>query len=261
MNTSVQAAAALKNLPPFPPVAAKVMGLLQKESVSIEEIAETLNTDAALSAAVLRLANSALLSPRYEVRNIPQAISMLGMMRVSGLILTLSMSMFVKRAGFETTLRRCWRHNLACALAAREFARSFGSDQNDGYNAGLFHDVGRLAFLALEPALYSAPVRTEDDLQRLERARFGVDHCEAGGWLLAQWKLPDIFVHVAQHHCAPRPHDGELTMLVNAACAVANRLGFYVVELQCEEVDLDLSDELGAAITQTIHGLESEFGT
>jgi hypothetical protein len=34
MKTSVQAAAALKNLPPFPPVAAKVMALLQEEAVS-----------------------------------------------------------------------------------------------------------------------------------------------------------------------------------------------------------------------------------
>jgi hypothetical protein len=49
-------------------------------------------------------------------------------------------------------------------------------------------------------------------------------------------------------------------MLVNAACAIANRLGFYVVELKCEQVELDLSDELGSAITQTINALESEYG-
>jgi HD-like signal output (HDOD) protein len=260
MDKSAQAAIALKNLPAFPPVAAKVMTLLQNEDVSIEDIAETLNTDAALSAAVLHLSNSALLSPRFEVRNIPQAISVLGMTRLSGLILTVSMSIFVKHAGFEPMLRRCWRHNLACALAAREFARSFGSDQDDGYNAGLFHEVGRLAFLALEPGLYSVPVSAEDDLERLELGRFGVDHCEAGAWLLEQWKLPQIFADVARRYCAPMPQDGELTMLVNAACAVANRLGFYLVELKCEESELDLSDELGAMITQTINAMASEYG-
>jgi putative nucleotidyltransferase with HDIG domain len=260
MSTSVQAAAALKNLPPFPPVAAEVMALLREESVSFREVADKLNTDAALSAEVLRLANSSLLGPQFEVRSIRHAVSMLGMRRLTGLVLTLSMSRFLKRAGFQAILRRCWRHNLATALAAKEFAHSFGSDEDDAYNAGLFHDVGRLAFLVLEPALYRGPASTEDDLRELERERFGVDHCEAGAWLLEQWKLPQTFVDVARYHHAPRPEGGELAMLVNAACVIANRLGFYVVKLESEEAELDLSDELGSAIAETINSLELEYG-
>lgn len=260
MNTPVQAAVALKNLPPFPPVAAKVMALLQEESVSFRVVADTLNTDVALSTEVLRLANSSLLGPRYEVRNIPHAVSVLGMRRLTGLVLTLGMSKFLKRSGFKAILQRCWRHNLACALAAKEFAQAFGSDEDDAYNAGLFHDVGRLAFLVLEPELYTGPANTEDDLQELERGRFGVDHCEAGAWLLEQWKLPQTFVDVARYHHAPRAEGGELTMLVNAACVIANRLGFYVVQLESEESELDLSDQLGADIAKTIQSLESEYG-
>ena len=260
MNTSVRAASALKNLPPFPPVAAKVMSLLQEGAVSFREVAETLKTDAGLSADVLHLANSALLGPRYGVGNILQAVSLLGMRRMTGLVLTLSMSKFLKRAGSQAPLRRCWRHNLACALAAKEFAHSFGRDQNEAYNAGLFHDVGRLAFLVLEPALYSGPLRTDADLQELERERFGVDHCEAGAWLLEQWKLPQIFVDVARHHHAPKPEGAELTMLVNAACVIANRLGFYLVQVEPEEIELDLSDDLGANIADMINSLEREYG-
>ena len=169
------------------------MALLQEESVSVREIADTLKTDAALSAEVLRLANSSLLGPHYEVRNIPHAVSMLGMRWLTGLALTLSISRFLKRAGFKAILRRCWRHNLARALAAKEFAHSFGSNEDDAYIAGLFHDVGRLAFLVLEPALFDRPVSTEGELQELQRARFGMDHCEAGAWLLEQWRLPKIF--------------------------------------------------------------------
>ena len=260
MDTSARTASALKNLPPFPPVAAKVMALLQEDSVSFRQIADTLMTDAALSAEVLRLANSALLGPRYGVKNIPQAVSLLGMRRMTGLVLTLSMSRFLKRVSLEAPLRRSWRHNLACALAAKEFAKSFGRDENEAYSAGLFHDVGRLAFLVLEPALYSGPVKTDGDLQELERVRFGIDHCEAGAWLLEQWKLPQIFVDVARHHHAPQPEGGELTMLVNAACIIANRLGFNVVQVESEEIELELSDELGSTIADMIGSLECEFG-
>jgi HD-like signal output (HDOD) protein len=87
-----------------------------------------------------------------------------------------------------------------------------------------------------------------------------VDHCQAGAWLLEQWKLPQIFVDAARHHHAPKAEGGELTMLVNAACVIANRLGFYVVQLESEEVELDLSDELGAAIADTINSMELEYG-
>lgn len=260
MNTSVRAASALKNLPPFPPVAAKVMALLQEDSVSFREVANTLNTDAALSAEVLRLANSPLLGPRYVVGNIVQAVSLMGMRRLTGLVMTLGMSRFLKHNRLQAPMRRSWRHNLACALAAKEFAHSFGRDENEAYNAGLLHDVGRLAFLVLEPALYSGPVRTDGDLQEIERGRFGVDHCEAGAWLLEQWRLPKAFAAVARHHHAPKPEGGALTMLVNAACVIANRLGFWVVPVETEEIELDLSDELGSAISEMINSLECEYG-
>jgi HD-like signal output (HDOD) protein len=53
-----------------------------------------------------------------------------------------------------------------------------------------------------------------------------VDHCEAGAWVIEHWKLPVAFVDVALNHHAPKPECGELTMLVHAACAVTDRLGF-----------------------------------
>jgi putative nucleotidyltransferase with HDIG domain len=259
MEISIQAAVALKSLPPFPPVAAKVMAQLRDDTVSFREVSETLKTDAALSAEVLRLANSALLGPRREIRNIPHAVSVLGMRRLTGVVLTLSMSRFLRRTGFAAVLRRCWRHNLACALAAKAFARSFGCNEDDAYNAGLFHDIGRLAFLVLEPTLYNGPAGTESDLQDFERKRFGSDHCEAGAWLLEQWRIPAAYVEVARRHHDPMAEGDELTMLVNAACVIANQLGFCVVEMKSQEI-VDLDDELGSAITDTIDSLELEYG-
>jgi HD-like signal output (HDOD) protein len=54
-------------------------------------------TDAALSAEVLRLANSSLFTASSDVRSVLQALSFLGIGRVTGLMLTLSMSRFLKR--------------------------------------------------------------------------------------------------------------------------------------------------------------------
>src|SRR5690348_2638631 len=154
MDTSERAALTLKHLPPFPPVAGKLITLLGSESFSFKEIADTLKTDAALSGEVLRLANSALVGARCAVTTIPQALPLLGATRLIGLLLTLSVSKFLQRTGPRDSIRRSWHHNLACALAAKDFAQFFNRDPDEAYNAGLFHDIGRLALLVAQPTLY-----------------------------------------------------------------------------------------------------------
>src|ERR1700689_3206466 len=86
-DTSSRAAAALKNLPPFPQVAMKVAELLRTEPGSFRLIADTLKTDAALSAEVLRLSNSPLFETRYDVTSVLHALALLGTARVSNLIM------------------------------------------------------------------------------------------------------------------------------------------------------------------------------
>jgi putative nucleotidyltransferase with HDIG domain len=259
MTIALRAASALKNLAPFPQVASKVISLLGDDSVSFREIADSLNRDAALSAEVLRLANSPLYGPRYGVSNILHALAVLGVKRLTGLVLTLSMSKFLKRAGAKDAMQRSWRHNLACALAAKEFAHSFGEDASEAYNAGLFHDVGRLAFLTVDPKFYQGLTGSVDNLSELELAHFGVDHCEAGAWVIEKWQLPRTFVEVARHHHAPQPEGGELTMLVNSACVVANQLGFSFLPVDASEIDLDSNDELSCSIVDFITSLEQEY--
>ena len=260
MDTSGAAALTFKNLPPFPPVAAKAIALLASESVSLNAVADTLKRDAALSAEVLRLANSALLGARYAVSNIPQALALLGTSRLTGLLLTLSVSKFLKRTKSKDSIRRAWHHNLACALAAKDFAQLFAREPDEAYNAGLFHDIGRLALLVAQPALYDRIIASGGDLLALERTHFGLDHCAAGAWVIEHWNLPKAFVDVALHHHAPRPESSELTMLVHAACVVADRLGFSVKPVKLSEIDVDPNDELGISIAKDIHCLEHEYG-
>jgi hypothetical protein len=64
---------------------------------------------------------------------------------------------------------------------------------------------------------------------------------------------------VARHHHAPRPEGGELTMLVNSACVVANQLGFSFLPVDASEIDLDSNDELSCSIVDFITSLEQEY--
>jgi len=260
ITRSLRGVGALKNLPPFPQVAAKVADLLGDDPTSFRDIAETLKTDAALAAEVLRLANSPLVDVRYEVTSILQALAMLGVGRVQNLIMTLSLSKYLRQAGHTVAMLRSWRHNLACALASRHFAESFGTDPSQAYYAGLFHDIGRLAFLVLEPTFYDQAITGGNDLDKLERSHFGMDHCEAGSWVVKNWHLPNVFIDVALHHHDPSAGHPRLVLLVHTACVIANRLGFYLAEVKEEGPEPEPTEELGLSIAMKINSLECENG-
>jgi putative nucleotidyltransferase with HDIG domain len=253
---------ALKHLPPFPPVAARVMRLLGNEDVSFSEIASLIKTDAALSGEVIRLANSPLVSARHGASTVLQALTLLGIARINGLILTLGMSSFLRKAGKSETVRRCWRHNLACAFAAKEFARTFDIGPDMAYTAGLLHDLGRLALLVTHPAEYEDLIRTGGDLLVMERERFGIDHCQAGAWLMTEWKLPPEFVEAARNHHNPENDASSLTMLVHVGCSVAGQIGFGITgpEVPAPGAEPLVSDELAYSIAAAINALECECG-
>ena len=258
-DRSQRASVALDHLPPLPIIAAKVSELLDNELTSFQEVAELLEGDAGLSAEVLRLANSPLMSVRYGVGTVLQALAILGSRRVATLVMTLAFSKIVKRAGKTEAMRRLWRHNLATALAARRLAEEQRRDASQAYYAGLFHDIGRLALLLQRPDLYDQALATGADVDEMERQNFGLDHCEAGAWVVEKWKLPADFIEVALDHHKPNADSTELTTLVHEACEMADRLGFSFLRVERED-ELGPADQTGFSIALAVNSLESELG-
>ena len=86
----------LQNLPPFLPVATKLMALLRQESTSLRDAADLLKSDAAMTAEVLRLANSPMAGLRFPTTSLLQALSMLGVNRISSLTTTLCVGRLLK---------------------------------------------------------------------------------------------------------------------------------------------------------------------
>ena len=258
-ETSQRAATALRKLPPFPVVASKVAELLTGEPTSFRAVADLLETDAALSAEVLQLANSALMGVRYTVSSIIQALGILGSRRVATLIMTLGLSKLLRRAGKSEAMRRLWRHNLACALAARHLAENCHRDSSQAYYAGLFHEIGRLALLVEDPAAYDQALAAGTDLDEMEQTHFGVNRCEAGAWVIEKWRLPKEFIQVVLDVGNPRPDSSELTLLVHDACKIADRLGYSLLAVG-GPAELGPADELGYSIALALNSIEAELG-
>ena len=145
----------IRSLPSLPTVVQELMRLLRQE-VPIEVISNTLRLDQALSIKVLQLANSPLYGLSGRIGSVRDAINVLGLRQLGGLVIAAALAMhFNKLHGQSLPMNTLWRHSIGCAVASRHLALLAGLDSAAAFTAGLLHDVG---FMALPDSILSTPV-------------------------------------------------------------------------------------------------------
>jgi HD-like signal output (HDOD) protein len=225
---------ALKNLPPFPVVATKLLQIASKEDVNLSEVGQLIAAEPVLSAEVLQVANSALFGLPCQVKSISQAILILGLERIKGISLTRAFGGYLKPALRTEALSRCWQNSLAGALLAEKLAPGCDMNPDIAYTAGLLRDIGRLVLLVKYPApsanLLAVAQENGFDLMAAERDLFDVDHCQAGTILISGMTLPpELHAVVSRHHEDLSAEPFALVHLVQAADLLADELGFGVL--------------------------------
>ena len=196
-------------LPPFPQVAVRVLRLANDENVQLHQLCDLISSDPAFASEVLTVANSLLYAPRYPSTSILQAIAVLGANTLQGMCVMVGVRAYLGKAMSFPSMRKLWRHNLACAIIAERMAAAGFIDKDMAYTCGILHDVGRMALAVIQPKAYAALLEKHcgaaATILEAERELFGWDHCETGQQLVSDWKLPDDFeAVVAEHHAARR---------------------------------------------------------
>ncbi len=212
-------------LPPLPAVAQRLLELINQDA-PFEDIALVLATDSAMASRVLRVANSAALRGASPISSLTEAFLRLGTMQLRQLILGLVfVHHFPRRGAFDYVA--FWRHSLHVALAAQQLEyHSTGLKvvSTDIYTAGLLHDIG-IAYLNLSVATRYKEVivearSTAEPLEIVEQRLLGLNHHDAAGYLLSEWRFPPSIVAVCQHHGNPdkaRETFRDLVRLVSVA--------------------------------------------
>lgn len=213
--------AAIDDLPPFPPVAARLLELLDDPDSSAADIARAISRDQALAAKVLRIGNSSFYGFAQQVTSLPQAVVVLGLRTVRDLVLLDSLPLRSRGKQMSEVEQMLWLHSVGAAFAARFLAmRGSWIDSDAAFLCGLFHDVGQLLLNQVAPSAY-AEVWKEIVGGRppveAEMARFGIGHNEVGAEAFRRWELPGPAGAVAlDHHKDPNELD-PLGRVVQAA--------------------------------------------
>lgn len=220
-------------LPPFPAVALKAMRVMSRHDSRLRELHDLIRSDPAFSSEILRIVNSPLFPFPAQITNTLQAVMLLGFERVQSLALAIGVRVFLCDSTEVPAVRECWRHSLACAIAAETVSRAGVIDKDAAYCCGVLHDIGRLALAVTHRQAYAAFLDSARenpcDLLHRERELFGTNHCEVGKELITAWKLPERFAIVAaHHHDAPTNSTFDMLAVVRLSCALADAMGYSV---------------------------------
>jgi HD-like signal output (HDOD) protein len=225
----------LCNLPPFNAIASQVLALTTDPDIDLKQISKVIEGDPAFAADILFVANSSLFGFPSRMHILRHAIAVLGLDRIKALAVTVAMRGFLGQR--NPLVHQCWQHSVACALVCEEISDIFDFSGDRAYTAGIMHDIGRLGLLKTYPnemtAVLSGQYIDTQEVLRAEREALNVDHGRAGAWLIGNWALPKEFSEICEHHHdAPTADDSEILQLVQAACNIADAIGFPAVQCQ-----------------------------
>lgn len=177
------------DLPACPSTLVKLSLLMADENSSTDQLAALIETDMALSSAVVRTVNSALFGLLKRVETVHEGIRYLGMAQVAGLTYEIGL-----RGAFPPSplLQSIWDRAGVRGLAMGRIARQLDVDPWQAHTAGLFAESGRAVLYAYDRQRYATlEVDPSDEslLCAAEIEAFGVSHSALGGALCQSWGL------------------------------------------------------------------------
>ncbi len=208
-------ASQVQALPPLPQAMAEVMLALGNQALSAQRSIALIESDPALAARTLRLANSAFYGVPGRVGSIGDAVRLLGLRTVASVLSAAALHGLLKLPacpGFD--FEAYWHHAIATALAARALAPLAGVDADQAFLAGLMHDVGQLVLAAHLPADAQATIdharQAGQPLHQAETALLGVSHAQVGAWVAQHWHFPAAIASaIERHHGLDLPPAGQ----------------------------------------------------
>jgi putative nucleotidyltransferase with HDIG domain len=186
----------------LPPVTMKVLELLQDEQsrdkLDMRNLSKLVETDASLTLKLIKIANSPLFALRDYVTSVQQAIIILGLNKVTNIVLGISIFskfMYMATEGMQDILNQYWWHTSSTGSVSKSLAKRIGIDfKEKEFIGALLHDIGKLAMMQFDFNLFKEVINLvenegKSDIEA-EESVFGIAHTEVGSEIAKRWMLP-----------------------------------------------------------------------
>lgn len=213
-------------LPVMPEVAHALIRTLDSEDAGIEEVRDIIAKDPALTATLLRMANSAMFGLSRTVSSLDNAVSVVGMAQIRARALSVCMAnVFSLPPGMNRL--SFWRESMTCAGYARWIALMRGTDENQAWLTGMMLRLGQLVIgtknTAVAEAIEARPRAPGQRWQR-ERDLVGFDEGQIMAEVATTWDFPDEVAHALRYCANPldaKP-DSDLSGMLHIAALLAD---------------------------------------
>lgn len=253
-------------LPTLPEVALKARDTAEDPNASAKDLAKVINNDAAMTARIIKVANSPIMRGAREVEDVQMAIARLGITCISNLITGLAMEqMFQATSDFiDKEMRASWGHSTEVAGIANVLTRHYTKLKPDQATlAGLVHNIGILPILtyAEDSGKLNDPISLQSVIEKI--------HPRIGVKILQSWDFPKELVDVPGNYLnfdrdtgSDRPDYADIVMVANLQTFIGKEHPYTALDWQeipafgrigldpnvDDQEGEDLSDEMDAAM-------------
>ncbi len=181
-------------LPSLPEVALRVKKAADDPNATVESLSAVVGTDAAITARLIRLANSPLIRGSVSVNSLNSAVMRLGLSQVRNVSVGLAMQQMFQATHdiIDEKMRQTWEHSSEVAAMSQALATQYPHLKPDVAGlGGLIHEMGTLPILMMAESETAVLEDVESFYQIIEQL-----HPIIGTSILISWEFPAELVSI-----------------------------------------------------------------
>lgn len=241
----------MDSLPSMPELYNRIIVESSRKDASLQRIGEIISEDVGMTTMILKMVNSAFFGLFREITSATQAVNMLGLDIVEGLILSAHLfQSFDRKVVPSFSLQDFMDHSLlsyrlAQAIAKEENMSKKGQDLCA--TTAMLHDMGMLVLCRVMGPEYNEILKAHPattDLLAAEREKLGATHAEVGAYLMGLWGFPQEIIHALAYHHVPS-ESGDKGFMPLTATHAANAFANALAKGSEPELDMAYIESLG----------------
>lgn len=232
----------VEGLPSLPDSLSNIINLCRLPSLDVDRLAKEINTNPAISADLMRLANSPAFRTRNKITNTKQAINMLGSKNVLNMLYIINARTIMEEK--YPLMKKEWEHAQRASSYSQQLAKLIKQEKDiETIMLGsLFHDIGKIVLISIEGELFDMitkliKMKEIDRSSPIEEVSIGISHSKLGALIAEKWNFPPELIACIQYHqqpfTAPKQYReiAEITYMANIMANIAtSKMTYYSID-------------------------------
>ncbi len=205
----------LRALPSLNTILNELLRIMNDKNSSFSQLHNIIRYDQSISSKIISIANSAYYSRGTHIVSMERAMIVIGFDEIKNIVMCLA---FLKEILNRWKLKQedlkvLWTHSVRVGYAARALSNALMVEEPEkAFTVSILHDIGKVIFYLFSEEYRRLLVEareTKQDICRLEKEKFGIDHQEVGYYMAIKWRFPQEFSEVIRGHHGGGDGDGD----------------------------------------------------